>query len=395
MAELNRTHLTDLRGASRMAFDATAGLVDVVERMHSTIQRRPAPVGKAPHRPTKGITGLVYRSVRGGVRLVGAGVDVSLASAAGFLPQGSTAPSRETLLAAVNGVYGDYLARTGNPLAIEMSLRARGGGVDVSDPGASYRKAVGQAPTSKLLLLVHGLCLNDLHWRRAGHDHGAALADEFGYSPLYVRYNSGLHIHQNGRALAELLETLLRNWPVPVQEVCIIGHSMGGLVARSACLWADEHGHDWLRRLAKVVFLGTPHHGSPLERGGNGLDFILDLSPYSAPLTRLGKARSAGIQDLRHGAITPDGVRPVPLPSGVACYAAAATLEKRRSVLADRLIGDGLVPLNSALGRHRTRSKALGIPKARQWIGYEMGHLELLCRPEVYAQLRIWLQDHA
>ena len=155
MAELNRTHLTDLRGASRMAFDATAGLVDVVERMHSTIQRRPAPVGKAPNRPTKGITGLVYRSVRGGVRLVGAGVDVSLASVAGFLPQGKTAPGRETLLAAVNGVYGDYLARTGNPLAIEMSLRARGRGVDVSDPGASYRQAAGQAPTSKLLLLVH------------------------------------------------------------------------------------------------------------------------------------------------------------------------------------------------------------------------------------------------
>ena len=170
---------------------------------------------------------------------------------------------------------------------------------------------------------------------------------------------------------------------------------MGGLVARSACLWADEHGHDWLRRLGKLVFLGTPHHGSPLERGGNGLDLILDLSPYSAPLTRLGKARSAGIQDLRYGAITSDGVQPVPLPSGVACYAAAATLGKRRSLLADRLIGDGLVPLNSALGRHRTRSKALGIPKTRQWIGYEMGHLELLCRPEVYAQLRIWLQDRA
>ena len=395
MAELNRTHLSDLRGASRLAFDATAGLVDVVERMHSTIQRRPAPVGTALNRPTKGITGLVYRSVRGGVRLIGAGVDVSLASVVGLLPQGETAPGREALLAAVNGVYGDYLARTGNPLAIEMSLRARGRAVDVTDPGASYRGADGHAPTSKLLVLVHGLCLNDLHWRRAGHDHGAALADEFGYSPLYVRYNSGLHIHDNGRALAALLEPLVRNWPVAVQELCIIGHSMGGLVARSACCWADEHGHDWLSRLDKLVFLGTPHQGSPLERGGNGLDFILDLSPYSAPLTRLGKARSAGIQDLRYGAITADGLQSVPLPARVACYAAAATLGRRRSLLADRLIGDGLVPLNSALGRHRTRSKALGIPKTRQWIGYEMGHLELLCRPEVYAQLRIWLQDHA
>jgi len=395
MAELNRTHLSDLRGVSRMAFDATAGLVNVVERMHSTIQQRSAPVGKAPNRPTKGITGLVYRSVRGGVRLIGAGVDVSLASVVMFLPQGEIAPGREALRAAVNGVYGDHLARTGNPLAIEMSLRAWGRAVDVTDPGASYRETDGHAPSSKLLVLVHGLCLNDLHWRRAGHDHGAALADEFGYSPLYVRYNSGLHIRDNGRALAALLESLVRNWPVAVQELCIIGHSMGGLVARSACVSADEHGHDWLSRLGKLVFLGTPHHGSPLERGGNRLDFILDLSPYSAPLTRLGTTRSAGIQDLRYGAITADDLQSVPLPQGVACYAAAATLGKRRSLLADRLIGDGLVPLNSALGRHRTRSKALGIPKTRQWIGYEMGHLELLCRPEVYAQLRIWFQDHA
>jgi hypothetical protein len=126
MAVLIRTHLSDLGGASRRAFDATSELVDVVERMHSTIQRRPAPVGKALNHPTKGITGLVYRSVRGGVRLIGAGVDVSLASVVRFLPQGETAPGREALLAAVNGVYGDYLARTGNPLAIEMSLRARG-----------------------------------------------------------------------------------------------------------------------------------------------------------------------------------------------------------------------------------------------------------------------------
>jgi pimeloyl-ACP methyl ester carboxylesterase len=395
MAVLNRTHLSDLRGATRLAFDATAGLVGVVERMHSTVQRRPPPVGAALNRPTKGITGLVYRSVRGGVRLIGAGVDVSLASVVMFLPQREPPPGREALRAAVNGVYGDHLVRTGNPLAIEMSLRARGRAVDVTDPGASYREADGHVPTSKLLVLVHGLCLNELHWRRAGHDHGAALADEFGYSPLYVRYNSGLHIRDNGRALAALLESLVRNWPVAVQELCIIGHSMGGLVARSACWWADEHGHDWLSRLGKLVFLGTPHQGAPLERGGNGLDFILDLSPYSAPLTRLGKTRSAGIQDLRYGAITADGLQSVPLPAGVACYAAAATLGKRRSLLADRLIGDGLVPLNSALGRHRTRSRALRIPKTRQWIGYEMGHLELLCRPEVYAQLRIWLQDHA
>jgi hypothetical protein len=168
---------------------------------------------------------------------------------------------------------------------------------------------------------------------------------------------------------------------------------MGGLVARSACHYGGQQGHAWLAHLRRLVFLGTPHHGSPVERGSRGLLTVMDLSPYSAPLTRLGKSVSAGIQDLRHGAVTTEGSGFVRLPRGVRCYAAAATLGARRSLLADRLVGDGLVPLDSALGRHPDRSRALGVPKGRRWIGYEMGHLELLHRPEVYSQLRAWLQE--
>jgi len=114
------------------------------------------------------------------------------------------------------------------------------------------------------------------------------------------------------------------------------------------------------------------------------------LSPYSAPFTRLGKARSAGIQDLRRGTITLGGHRFVPLPNGVDCYAIAATMGARRSLLVDRLVGDGLVPLDSALGRHADRGRSLEFPKTHQWVGQQMGHLELLQRPEVYAQLRAW-----
>jgi len=76
--------------------------------------------------------------------------------------------------------------------------------------------------------MVHGLCLNDRHWRRDEHDHGAALADDLGLTPLYLRYNTGLHIGDNGRDFAKMLETLLRNWPRPVEELVILGHSMGG-----------------------------------------------------------------------------------------------------------------------------------------------------------------------
>ena len=389
----NRTHLSDLRGASRMAVDATAGIVDVVERMHSTIQKRPGPLGSPVFDPTRGITGLVYRSVRGSVRLVGKGIDATLAPWLSLLPEGETTAGRDTLVSIVNGLHGDYLARSANPLAIDMSLRWNGRTIDAANPGASLEAAAGPAPTDRLLILVHGLCMGDLQWKHEGYDHGAALAGELGYTPLYLRYNSGLHIARNGRGLADQLETLVAHWPIPLRELTIVGHSMGGLVARSACLHGESQGHAWRKQLRRLVFLGTPHHGSPLERGGHGLDYAMELSPYSAPLTRLGKQRSAGIQDLRHGTITAGQHRHVPLPEGVACYAIAATLGAKRSLLADRLVGDGLVPLDSALGRHPDRSRSLAFAKARRWVGYEMGHLELLRRPEVYAQLAAWMHE--
>ena len=253
-------------------------------------------------------------------------------------------------------------------------------------------------------MLLHGLCMNDLQWKRKGHDHGAALARDLAYTPVYLHYNSGLHISTNGRAFAELLETLVQLWPVPLTELVLIGHSMGGLVARSACHYGALARHEWLRRLDKLVFLGTPHHGAPLERGGNWVDMLLGASAYSAPLARLGKIRSAGITDLRFGNLVDEdwnkrdrfersGDRrvAVPLPEGVACYAIAATTGKTAGDLTDRLIGDGIVPLASALGRHANPRLALTFDESRQWVAHGTNHLDLLSRPEVYAQIKRWL----
>jgi pimeloyl-ACP methyl ester carboxylesterase len=390
-----RTHLSDFRGAARMAFDATAGVAGIVEKMHRTIQMLPLPIGRAEPGATRGITGFVYRSITGSVRLIGRGIDLGLAPVVALLPEGESTPVRDAFVSAVNGVYGDYLVRTGNPLAIEMELRYRDRPLDLDELSSTFGSDQDAAPGGRILVVVHGLCLNERHWMREGHDHGVALADELGYTPLYLRYNSGLHIGHNGQAFARMLETLVSNWPRPVEELVILGHSMGGLVARSACHYGREAGHGWLRQLRKLVFLGTPHHGSPLERGGHRLDFVLEVSPYSAPFTRIGKMRSAGITDLRHGSLTTGAHEVVPLPTGVKCYAAAATLAARRSVLAERLVGDGLVPLDSALGRHGKAPHTLHFPKDRQWIGYGMGHLELLNRPEVYSQLHAWMQEPA
>jgi pimeloyl-ACP methyl ester carboxylesterase len=309
-----------------------------------------------------------------------------------YLPDGESSPSLDAYRAVANGVYGDYLAQTGNPLAIEMTLLFRGQPVDPHNPISVFRQHGDMTPGSKLLVLVHGLCMNDRQWNRDGHDHGAALADDLEYSPLYLRYNSGLHIASNGRALAELLETLIGNCTWPLEELVIMGHSMGGLVARSALNYGLAANHKWPEYLRKLVFLGTPHHGAPLERGGHILDLVMELSPYLAPFAKLSRARSAGITDLRRGTVSAEDEF-VPLPSGVQCYAAAAVRAAKSSLLSDRLIGDGLVPLDSALGRHRDTALMLAIPKNRQWIGYRMGHRDLLNSPDVYKQISRWLQE--
>lgn len=258
--------------------------------------------------------------------------------------------------------------------------------------------------SGKVVVLVHGLCMSDLQWNWQGHDHGAVLARELGYTPVYLHYNSGLHISTNGRAFADLIEVLLKIWPLPVKELVIIGHSMGGLVSRSACHYGEIAGHGWLRKLRKLIFLGTPHHGAPLERGGNWVDIILGSTPYTSPIARIGKIRSAGITDLRHGNLidehwqgrdrfehSADIRSPVPLPKDVLCFAIAATTGKRVGDLRDRLLGDGLVQMRSALGRHKESSQTLSFPEERQWVGYGMNHMELLNHPEVYQQIKRWL----
>jgi pimeloyl-ACP methyl ester carboxylesterase len=380
-------NMDDLRGAARLAVDATIGITDLVEKMHHTIQLGHLPLGASRADVTGGLTGLIYRSIRGTTRAVGRGLDMGLAPVAAILPEGKSTAARDAWVSALNGVYGDHLVRTENPLAIDMTFRHDGARVDPQRPDDTLA-----GTTGRLLVIVHGLCLNDQHWTREGDNRIEAVAAEHGYTPVYLRYNSGRSIATNGREFAGLLETLLCHWPQPVTEVAIVGHSMGGLVARSAVHHGRAARHEWPASLRRLVFLGTPHHGAPLERGGHRLDYVMELSPYVAPFARLGKSRSAGITDLRYGAITDDEQDFVPLPQDVECYALAATLGKRRGRVAERLVGDGLVPLDSALGRHKDVTRTHALPEDRQWVGYEMGHLELLGRPEVYAQLRKWLK---
>lgn len=397
-AKHTRSRASDLRGATRLAIDATRGVTGLVEAMHTTIASGPASLGRPLAAPAEVTNRLVYGSIRGVTQLVGAALDIALASLAPLLGSTTPGPEREAVLAAINGIIGDHLSETGNPLAIEMQLRHRGAPLELTPQ--AVRHAVPGAG-GKLLVLIHGLCMTDRQWTRRGHDHGAALARDLGYTPVHALYNSGLHISRNGATLAAALEQLVAAWPVALDEIVLIGHSMGGLVARSACHVGDTAGHAWRSKLRALITLGSPHHGAPLERGGHSIDRAFGISRYVVPFRRLGRIRSAGITDLRFGNVIDehwqgrdrfdhhgDRRRPLPLPGGVACYAIAGTLA---AVAVDRLPGDGLVPVASALGDHPDPALSLGFPEAHRHVVLGTAHIELLAAPEVYTTMRSWL----
>ncbi len=407
---LRQLRASDLRAVARLATQATTGISRVAEGVHqSVLGTLGLPGGAQPGR-TRGLTGLVYQSIRGVTQLVDAGLQAGLARLEPFFAPATSAGEvhweREAVIAALNGVMGDRLQRDGNPLCTQMGWCQHGLPLNLralAAPGAA---------TGKLLVLVHGLCMNDLQWLRHGHDHGAHLAEALGYTPVYLRYNTGQHTSTNGAELSALLTSLVASWPVPVTELSILAHSMGGLVARSACRHAAQAAQapagasGWLPLLRHLVFLGTPHHGAPLERAGHWVDVLLGSNAYSRPFARLAQLRSAGITDLRYGHVlesdwlgrdrfrkSPDQRTPVPLPAGVACHAVAATLAARRSPVGERLVGDGLVPLHSALDVHDDPARTLGFAKARQAVFYRLGHLDLLADAGVARQLQDWMQE--
>ncbi|HPA90809.1 MAG TPA: alpha/beta hydrolase [Quisquiliibacterium sp.] len=392
---------SDLRGAGRLAITATLGVTRLAEALHSAIGGLSPPVGAPAPARARGLSGLVYGAVRGTTRLVGGGLDAALALLQPLLGPDVRWPGRDPVLAALQGVLGDHLERTSNPLAVPMQVRRDGVALDLD--GATLASSVPDA-RGHVLLMIHGLCMSDVQWRRDGHDHGAALARRLGATATYLRYNSGLHVSVNGRRVSELLERLLQAWPVPVTRLTLIGHSMGGLVARSAVECARAGGAAWPSRVGALVFLGTPHHGAPLERGGHWIETLLGVSPYSAAFVPLGRIRSAGVTDLRHGSLLDadwqgrdrfahghDTRVPVALPEGIACYAIAAVAGQRVDPLSTRLIGDGLVPLDSALGRHEDPRRALAFPPAHTRIVRRTHHLGLLSSPTVTRQLLRWL----
>ncbi|MGF1702249.1 GPI inositol-deacylase [Photobacterium makurazakiensis] len=403
-------HASDLRGIGQLATQATVSATRIAEGVHQSVWRTLGmPSGAAPDR-TRGVTGFVYKNIYSITEFLGNGVDKILEKQQPWLESldedKTDTLERISVISALNGVMGDKLVEKKNQFAIPMTFYYQQSPLQLEN----LKPLVIPQAKCKVLLMIHGLCMNDRLWQceRDGIevDHGQQLSSTLGYTPVYLRYNSGLHTSQNGRELSDLLELFVKNWPTPIEELSIVAHSMGGLVARSAVHYAKAQALDWPNIVKNIVFLGTPHQGAPLERIGNKFGVILSKTPYTAPFNLLSNLRSAGITDLRYGNVVdedwqevdrfhnkPDERRGVPLPKGIACFAVAAATASQRSLLAEQLVGDGLVPLNSALGCHSATERNLLFLESSQKIFYGINHNELLSDPKVTQQLESWLSQ--
>ncbi|MBL8606488.1 MAG: alpha/beta fold hydrolase [Myxococcales bacterium] len=310
-------------------------------------------------------------------------------------------------LAILNGLVGDHLVRTDNPLATELGF------VQDGEPEpAEVACAALAAPTPKVVVLVHGLMCTETIWRMDdGSDYGSRLARDLGFTPLYVRYNSGRPIADNGAALSAALADLVRVYPAPIEELLLLGYSMGGLLVRSACHTAKLGDLGWLGLVRRAIYVGTPHRGAPLERAGRVLTRFLRAvpDPYTRLAADLGDLRSAGVKDLGDADLTHedrartrerarfslrDPRHPVPLLPDIEHYLAAGTLHGDPRVAL--YFGDAMVPVPSATFDGAARgggdgpALALAPERVRVFEGYS--HVRLAHDPAVYDRIKAWCE---
>jgi pimeloyl-ACP methyl ester carboxylesterase len=303
---------------------------------------------------------------------------------------------------ALNGILGDRLGERGNPLDLKMGFRHRGRPFQVSKEG--IENAFPDA-TGKIVVFVHGLCCTEWSWSLYAGRHygdptvtyGSLLQVDHGFTPFYVRYNTGRHVSENGRALADLVEELVRAYPVPVEEIVLVGHSMGGLVARSAAHYGSTSGRDWSRLLRHVFCLGSPHLGAPLEKATNlltGLLRTLDAAGADVPADLL-NMRSRGIKDLRFGytvddewqtvdldAVLVDNRHSLPLVDGVGYYFVAASVTTEPTDPIGMALGDLLVRLPSAIGHAPEPARRIPFRSGAVFGG--LHHFDIVNHPDVY-----------
>jgi pimeloyl-ACP methyl ester carboxylesterase len=348
------------------------------------------------HRVHDGISKAVYTGISTSLKVGSKGL--AAASRAGLGSDLEQSPRGRFVRAAVNGLIGDRLREEGSPFVFDMGVRVDGR--DVRLDRASMADAFPQA-SDRLVVFVHGLSENEAYWNRAARprsperrevpyrrSYGERLQAEVGWTPVYLRVNTGLPIAENGVAMAALLARLVEAWPVDVRRIALVGHSMGGLISRAACAVATDSDQPWTDRVTDVVLLGTPNLGAPLERVVNRGVAALGRIPEAAPFGRILEYRSVGILDLRHGL-----ARDVQNLPNARYRLVAATLTRSPRSLTSGTIGDLLVPYASAMGKARRGEEMF--PGAEALHVPEADHFDLLNHDSIYASLREWLQDRS
>jgi pimeloyl-ACP methyl ester carboxylesterase len=400
----------ELRSLARLGFDELRRATDGIGDVHRAIAERAFVARRGGALPARtlhdAISNGVYAGLGGAARLAGIAADAGLGGRA--VRDGrrlSASPRGALLVGALNGLIGDALEREGSDLHQPMSVRAGGRPVPL-DPTALAGAHPGAG--GRVVVFLHGLMETEFSWRvgagRDGETYATRLRRDLGCTPVEVRYNSGRHISESGLSLADLLSELVARWPAEVESIALVGHSMGGLVARSACHQGAERGDDWVGLVRHVISLGTPHLGAPLAQGVHWMSAALGAVPETRPFARFLRRRSAGIRDLRQGSLVdadwrdcdPDALRAaacqeIPLLEGATHCFVAATVTRGGRDPVGRLVGDCLVLQPSASGRSKTRR----IPFEEEYGAHIGGthHLALLNHPRVYERMLRWLEN--
>lgn len=400
----------EVRALGELASEALGGGAGLIEEMHEGIAERvfdSVGVAAGPVRLIHdGIARGVYAGLRGALGSAAqAGARAISLTRPPEAPSIEQAPAGRVAIGALNGAFGDRLEREHSPFAVQMTVRRGGEVVDVSNGGAVC-DAFGDA-TGRLAVFLHGLCETDGAWFLGALNHvpyGPRLRVELGYTPVYVRYNSGRHISQNGRELAQLLDELTSAWPVPPEEIAFIGHSMGGLVARSAC--HQGAGRAWVEKVRHVFMLSCPHLGAPLERAAHAASAAFARLPETRSLATALNVRSCGVKDLRYGYLLEEdwfGHDPdefvrrmateIPFLACASHYFVSASISRNPDGLVSRLVGDLLVVGPSAWAQPG-RGRRLSFPIDHYCHFGGMHHFQLLNHPAIYEQIRKWLSGH-
>ncbi|MEX0796233.1 MAG: alpha/beta fold hydrolase [Acidimicrobiia bacterium] len=382
----DREHLDDWRAIGYLVDVATERLTSPVEGIHRAVVRRwfglAGPGLDPARRVTEGLTGSIYQSIR----LSGTAVGMAISSGAELVDRFRRLPpvwetrGGRRVQSIFNGLWGDRFEEDRSPLRIEMGFRAPNG-IPYSSTAVSLGHTFPGA-TGRLVVLVHGFADTENGWRSGDCFDLIDGLESDGFSVLRLRYNTGREIADNAATLADLIEEVCLGWPVPVSEIALVGHSMGGLVARSAIIAAGSAGAKWVRLATHVVAIAAPHFGTPIEQGVRYVSNGLGLFKESRPLGAFLEQRSAGIKSLRHriGSTDDDS-------TGFGYHVVAGVITREPDHPLGRVFGDLVVGVGSATGRghlFETESPDILVVGGRN-------HADLVHAPEVVAQVRTWL----